>query len=48
MISAGGKYWQKAGTGAPEASASVAANITALALMDAFFVDDLLKARRNL
>ena len=49
MISAGGKYWAEAGSGAQTAtSASAAANRTAFAFMDAFLVCDLLAARRDL
>jgi hypothetical protein len=49
MISGGGKYWAFAGSGAANAtSASAAAHRTALALMGAFLVGDLLAARRDL
>ena len=49
MISAGGKYWPEAGSGAPTAtSATAAANRTALAFMDAFLVCDLPVAPRDL
>src|ERR1700735_792959 len=49
MISAGGKYWPEAGTGAPTAtSASTVANRTAFAFMDAFLVCDLTVAPRDL
>jgi hypothetical protein len=49
MISAGGKYWAVAGTGAANAtSASAAARPTAFVFMGAFLVCDLLAARRDL
>ncbi len=48
MIS-GGKYWAVAGSGAAEATNPIpAANRTALTLMGAFLVGDLLAARRDL
>ena len=45
MIRGGGKYWPKAGNGAPKASASPTANRTALIFMDAFLIRDLLASR---
>jgi hypothetical protein len=49
MISAGGKYWPAAGIGAAKAaSASAAANRTALAVSDAFLAGDPLTAQRDL
>src|ERR1700733_391712 len=49
MISGGGKYWAVAGRGAAKATnASPAANRTALTIMSAFLVGDLLAGRRGL